>query len=83
MRRAGLPCGHSRDGVPFDKGRAEERKALDLIPVRMSEENAPANSFLALGHRLAGQSARAGAAVKNGKVAVGSRRSTQEVLPPK
>src|ERR1700731_1725523 len=61
-----------RDGVPFDKGRAEERKALDVIPVRMSEEDVRANGSLALGHQLGGQPVRAGAAVKNQKVAVGS-----------
>ena len=61
-----------RDGVPFDKGRAEERKALNVIPVRMSEENVRVNGFLALGHQLGGQPARAGAAVKNQKIAVGS-----------
>lgn len=60
------------DGVPFDKGRAEERKALNVIPVRMSEENARANGSLALGHQLGGQPVGAGAAVKNQKVAVGS-----------
>ena len=54
-----------RDGVPFDKGRAEERKALNVIPVRMSEENVRVNGFLALGHQLGGQPVRAGAAVKN------------------
>src|SRR6266516_6758054 len=59
-----------RDGVPFDKGRAEERKALNVIPVRMSEENVRVNGFLALGHQRGGQPVRAGAAVKNQKVAV-------------
>src|SRR4029077_13792174 len=61
-----------RDGLPFDKGRAEEWKALNVIPVRMSEENARRNGSLALGHQLGGQPVRAGAAVKNQKVAVGS-----------
>src|SRR6476620_10422232 len=60
------------DGVAFDKGRAEERKALNVIPVRMSEENVRVNGSLALGHQLGGQPVRAGAAVKNQKVAVGS-----------
>jgi hypothetical protein len=64
--------GNARASNLFDKGRAEERKALNVIPVRMSEENARANGSLALGHQLGGQPVRAGAAVKNQKAAVGS-----------
>src|ERR1700682_295785 len=60
-----------RGGVPFDKGRGEERKALNVIPVRMSEENVRVYGFLALGHQLGGKPVRAGAAVKNQKVAFG------------
>src|SRR5204862_4433390 len=61
-----------RDGVPFDKGRAEERKALNVIPVRMSEENVRVNGSLASGHQLGSQPVCARAAVKNQKVTVGS-----------
>src|ERR1700682_2922244 len=61
-----------RGGVPFDKGRGEERKALNVIPVGMSEENVRVYGFLALGHQLGGKPVRAGAAVKNQKFAVGS-----------
>ena len=61
-----------RDGVPFDKGRAEKRKALNVIPVRMSKQNVRVNGFLALGHQLAGQPVYAGAAVKNQQAAVDS-----------
>ena len=39
----GIENGIDRDGVSFDKGRAEERKALNVIPVRMSEENVRLN----------------------------------------
>src|SRR6202158_5223423 len=60
-----------RGGVPFDKGRTEERKALDVIPVRMSKENVRVNGFVALGHQRGGQPVRARAAVKNQKVTVG------------
>src|SRR5438270_12335343 len=61
-----------RDGVPFNKGRAEERKALDVIPVRMHDENVRVNGFLALRHQLRGEPVRAGAAAKKQKVAVDS-----------
>ena len=62
------------DGVPFDKGRSEERKTLNVIPVRMAEENVRVDGFLALRHQLGGQPARTGAAVENKKIAVGSRQ---------
>ncbi len=61
-----------RGGVPLDEGRAEEWKTLNVIPVRMSEENVRVNGFLFLGHQLGGQPVDASAAVKNQKFAVGS-----------
>src|SRR5450631_570302 len=61
-----------RDGVAFDKGGAEERKALNVIPVRMSEENIRVDGLLASGHQIGGQRVSAGTAVENQKVAVGS-----------
>src|SRR6185295_3313513 len=59
-----------RGRVPFDKGRGEERKALNVIPVRMSEEDVRVDGFLALSHQRGGEPACAGAAVKNQKLAV-------------
>ena len=43
-----------------------------MIPVRISDKNARVNGFIALGHQLGCQRARAGAAVQNQQVAVGS-----------
>src|ERR1051326_8704651 len=63
-----------RNGVPFDERRGEERKALDVIPVRMPEENVRVNGLLPLAHQSGAQLTRAGAAVKNQKVAVGRRQ---------
>ena len=54
-----------RDRVSFDKGRSEERKTLNVIPVRMPEENVLIDRVRAIGHQLSGQLAGAGAAVKN------------------
>src|SRR5205823_7564928 len=69
-----------RDGVPFNKGRAEERKALDVIPVRMPDENVRVNGFLALRHQLRGEPVPQ-SKIRRSPLAVVS--STQEVLPPK
>src|SRR5207302_1027225 len=50
--------------------RAEEWKALNVIPVRMAEKNVRIDGFLALGHQRRGEWMRAGAAVENQQVAV-------------
>jgi len=84
MQRAAAAFGAiDRDGVPFDKGRAEERKALNVIPVRMSEENVRVNDFLALGHQLGGQPVEPVPQSKIRRAPLAVVSSTQEVLPPK
>src|SRR3954447_10049969 len=61
-----------RYGVLFDKGRAEERKALDVVPVRVADENVRLDGLLALPHQLQGKPVRAGAAVKDQEIAITS-----------
>ena len=73
-----------RGRVPRDKGRAEERKALDVIPVRMSEENVRVNGPPCPGPSTAAASRCAPvpqSKIRRSPLAVVS--STQEVLPPK
>src|ERR1700686_4193212 len=73
MQRAAAALGAmDRDGVAFYKGGAEERKALNVIPVRMPEENIRVDGLLASGHQIGGQRVSARTAVENQKFAVGS-----------
>src|SRR6202030_3696916 len=75
MQRAAAAFGAiDRDGVAFDKRRPEERKTLNVIPVRMSNENVRFEGFLASTHQRRGEPVRTGAAVKNQQVAVVSRQ---------
>jgi diguanylate cyclase (GGDEF)-like protein len=60
-----------RNRVPFDKSRSEEGETLDVIPVRVSQENVRVDGFLASGHQVGGEGPRAGAAIENQQVAVG------------
>jgi hypothetical protein len=73
-----------RGCVAGDEGGAEERKALYVIPMRMSQEDARLDGLLLPGHQRGGQRVRPGTAVENQQVATREVvSSTHEVLPPK
>ena len=71
-----------RNRVSFDECRDEERKPLDMIPVRMPEENVGVDRLLALCHQLAAnpRAPVPQSRIRSSPLAVVS--STQEVLPP-
>src|SRR5688500_19229873 len=65
MERAAAAFGAvDRGGIALDEGRAEEREALDVIPVRVPDEDVRFDGLLALGHQFRGQPVGAGAAIE-------------------
>ncbi len=64
--------------------RDEERKALDVIPVGVREQDARLAGALAerAVHQADAEVARAGAAVEDDEAAASGRTETQAVLPP-
>ena len=63
--------------------RAEERNSLNMVPVKMGDENVGANgAAFEFTMELLAQRAEPGAAVEDIQMVAETRTSTQEVLPP-
>lgn len=70
-----------RNGISPYEGWTEEGETLDVIPMRVAEENAHAQVFLALRHEVGGESMRTRTAIEDKKIASVGRQFNAGGIP--